>query len=126
MIYLDSSVTLAHLLAEDREPPADLWRRPLVASRLLEYEVWNRINAHGPSDSHGEPARALVHRLVLIEMEPPVLERALQPFPVPVRTLDALHLAWSSCALGQRVELASYDERLLAAARALGIEIAGL
>ena len=29
----------------------------------------------------------------MIEMVGPVLARALQPFPVPVRTLDAIHLA---------------------------------
>ena len=28
----------------------------------------------------------------MIEMVGPVLGRALQPFPVPVRTLDAIHL----------------------------------
>jgi hypothetical protein len=28
----------------------------------------------------------------MIEMVGPVLTRALQPFPVPVRTLDAIHL----------------------------------
>ena len=46
MIYLDSSVALAHLLAEDRFPPDALWEEQLVSSRLLECEVWNRINAH--------------------------------------------------------------------------------
>jgi len=45
MIYLDSSVALAHLLAEDRFPPDELWEEQLVSSRLLEREVWNRINA---------------------------------------------------------------------------------
>ena len=45
MIYLDSSVALAHLLAEDRFPPDELWEEQLVSSRLLECEVWNRINA---------------------------------------------------------------------------------
>jgi hypothetical protein len=45
MIYLDSSVALAHLLAEDRFPPDLLWDQQLVSSRLLECEVWNRINA---------------------------------------------------------------------------------
>jgi hypothetical protein len=42
MIYLDSSVALAHLLAEDRFPPDLLWDQQLVSSRLLECEVWNR------------------------------------------------------------------------------------
>jgi hypothetical protein len=39
MIYLDSSVALAHLLAEDRFPPDEFWDEQLVSSRLLECEV---------------------------------------------------------------------------------------
>jgi hypothetical protein len=52
----------------------------------------------------------------------------LQPFPVPVRTLDCLHLATIEFIRGQGepVDLASYDDRLLAAARALGIALSAL
>jgi len=123
MIYLDSSVALAHLLAEDRYPPNALWRQPLVSSRLLECEVWNRINARRLQNSHGEVARGLINRIAIIEMVPPVLSRALEPFPAPVRTLDAIHLAAINFirAQGASVQLASYDERLLDAARLLGI-----
>jgi predicted nucleic acid-binding protein len=123
MIYLDSSVALAHLLAEDRFPPDTLWDQPLVSSRLLECEVWNRINARRLQDSHGDNARALVNRIAMIEMVPPVLRRALDPFPAPVRTLDAIHLAAIEFirAQGASVQLASYDERMLGAARLLGI-----
>jgi hypothetical protein len=39
MIYVDTSVALAHLLAEDRCPPPGFWSQDLVTSRLLEYEV---------------------------------------------------------------------------------------
>ena len=125
MIYLDSSVALAHLLAEDRSPPDRIWQEPLVASRLLEYELWNRIHARGLGRTHADVARALIGRLAMIEMAPPVLARALEPYPVAVRTLDALHLASVEFLRdrGQAVELASYDERLLAAARALGIPL---
>ena len=124
MIYLDSSVALAHLLAEDRAPPDALWRQSLVSSRLLEYEVWNRIHARRLGDSHGDAVRELIGRLALIELVGPVLARALEPFPIPVRTLDALHLASIQflCAHRQAVELASYDDRLLAAARVLDIK----
>jgi hypothetical protein len=57
-----------------------------------------------------------------------VLERALEPFPMPLRTLDALHLATAEYLQrdGNDVELASYDTRLIAAAKALGIKIADL
>jgi predicted nucleic acid-binding protein len=124
VIYLDTSVALAHLLSEDRRPPDVLWRQPLVASRLLEYELWTRLNARRLGASHGEMARRLVERLAILEMLPSVLARALEPFETPVRTLDALHLASIEFLRerGQSVELASYDDRLTAAARALGIE----
>lgn len=126
MIYLDTSVALAHLLAEDRHPPDAMWDQPLVASRLLEYELWTRVNARDLGRSHGEAVRRLVERLGLVELHPTVLARALEPFPAPVRTLDALHLATLVFLRerGQRVELASYDERLIGAARALEIPIA--
>ena len=52
MIYLDTSVALAHLLAEDRQPPDDLWTEELWSSRLLEYELWNRIHARDLARSH--------------------------------------------------------------------------
>ena len=123
MIYLDCSVALAHLLAEDRYPSSALWDRPIVSSRLLECEVWTRINARGLQKSHGEVVRALIARIALIEMVPPVLSRALEPFPAPVRTLDAIHLAAIEFirAQGTKVQLASYDERLVGVARLLGI-----
>ena len=128
MIYLDTSVALAQLLAEDRSPPAALWRGPLIASRLLEYELWNRIHARGLSRSHGEEARALIGHVALIELAAPVLARALEPFPIPLGTLDALHIASAEFLRerGLMVELASYDERMLAAARALRIPLFAL
>jgi hypothetical protein len=126
VIYLDTSVAIAHLLAEDRRPPDSLWTRPLVASRLVEYELWTRLNARGLPASHGDAARRLLERFAMMELRPDVLVRATEPFPAPVRTLDALHLA-SILFLRERVptiELASYDDRLSVAARALGIRIA--
>ena len=125
MIYLDTSVALAQLLAEDRRPAASLWNETLVASRLMEYEIWNRLHVRNLADSHGDTARGLIGRIAMVELSPPVLARALEAFPVPVRTLDALHI--SSCeylrSQGQSVELASYDSRMTAAAHAMGIPV---
>ncbi len=125
VIYLDSSAVLAQLLAEDRSPPEALARSSLTSSRLLEYEVWNRIHAHGFTDSHRQATETFFRRLPLIDFSPAVLARALRPFPIAVRTLDGLHLATIEFlhASGEEVELASYDRRLVAAARALGIAI---
>lgn len=126
MIYLDTSVILAQLLAEDRQPPSRLWAEPLVSSRLVAYEAWTRLHARGLAATHGEAMRLLLGRIAMLELAPPVLARALEPFPAPVRTLDALHLASLEFirGQGQRVELASYDERMLAAARAMRIPLA--
>ena len=128
MIYLDTSVALAQLLAEDRKPPATLWAGTLVSSRLLEYEVWTRVHARKLAGSHGEAVRALLGRVAFVELDRRVLARALESFPSPVGTLDALHLA-SALFLrehGQQVALASYDAQLVRAARALGLGVFAL
>ena len=121
MIYLDTSVALAQILAEDRVPPERLWHESLISSRLIEYELWTRIHALKLAQSHADEVRALLGRLALVELAPPVLARALEPFPKPVRTLDALHLASMDFLQnhGQSVTLASYDTRLTNCARAL-------
>jgi hypothetical protein len=69
--------------------------------------------------------RTLIGRVALIELAPPVLARALEPFPIAVRTLDALHLSAIEFLRSRRqmVELATYDKKMLAGARALGIPI---
>ena len=128
MIYLDTSEALAHLVAEDRRPPPELWAEELVSSRLLEYELWTRLNAQKLDRSHGDLARLLLSRLAWLELRPAVLERALHPFPVPVRTLDALHLASVSFLRehGKDVTLATYDARMAEAAGAMGIPLQAL
>jgi hypothetical protein len=125
VIYLDSSAVLVQLFAEERSLPESLADRPLGSSRLLEYEIWNRIHARGLTYSHADKANALLARLRFIDLSPAVLRRALDPFPLAVLTLDRLHLATIEFlrARGQDIELASYDRRLVAGARALGIAI---
>ena len=124
LVYLDTSVLLAQLLAEDVEPPAALWEEPLVASRLLEYETWTRLHGRGLAESHGDDARHLLARVATVELAEPLARRAGEPFPRPVRTLDALHLAALEFLRdqGQEVRLATYDRRMGEAAEAMGVE----
>jgi len=126
VIYLDTSVALAELFAEDRRPPAAFWEGALVSSRLLEYEVWTRVHGRRAARSHGEAAREILSRVALVELAPPVLARALEPFPPGVRTLDALHLSTALFLAGrsQEVSLATYDDRLRRAAEAAGVVVA--
>lgn len=125
MIYIDTSVVLAHVLAEDRVPAESIWAETLVSSRLTHYETWLRLHARRPATSHGNAAREALGRLAVVELSPLVLERALEPFPVPVRSLDALHLATLAFLASQRQKprLATYDARMAAAASRLGFDL---
>ncbi len=86
------------------------------------------MHARGLGRSHGDEARALLARVSLIDLAPAVLARALEPFPISVGTLDGLHLATIEFlrASGEDIELASYDQRMNACARAIGIAIYAL
>ena len=116
-------MALAHLLGETRVPPTSLWQESLVSSRLLEYELWTRVNARGLTTTHGDDVRTLLGAVALLELTPLVLARATEPFPVPVRTFAALHLASMIFMRdrGEPITLATYDERLARAAAALGV-----
>ena len=124
-VYLDTSVALAHLLAEGVEAPDALWDESLLSSRLLEYEVWTRLQSRGLGDTHGELARVLLSGVSMLELVQPVVARAAEAFPLPVRTLDAMHLASLLFVIdqGQAIQLASYDARMQAIATALGVHL---
>ena len=104
--------------------PDSFWNERLVSSRLLEYEVWNRIHARGLTRFY-DAVRELLGRIDLIELDSECLGGASEPFPVVVRTLDALHLASIEFLRDRHidVELASFDNRMLLAAQALHIPI---
>ena len=124
MIYVDSSVVLAKLLAEKRTAPDSFWDQSLVSSRLLEYEAWNRINWRRVARALGDQTSILLERIEFIERSV-VLVRAPKPFLIPLRTLDTLHVATIEYLrqIGSDVTLASFDQRMLMSARALQIPI---
>jgi hypothetical protein len=72
-----------------------------------------------------ERAKSLLARVDLFEMTPAALERATKPFSVFLRMLDALHVATLTYvhALNAPVQLASYDKRMVAAAKSLDIPL---
>ena len=124
MIYLDASVALAQLLDEDRHPSDAFWDQQMVSSRLLEYEVWTNVHARDAATVRADRARELLEGMAFVELTPNVLERARTPLPKGIRTLDALHLASADYLrrLHGPLRLASYDKRMLAAAKKLDIE----
>jgi hypothetical protein len=126
VIYLDSSVVLAEVFGEDVHPSDGFWSEgEFVSSRLLQYEVWNRVHGRRAGETHGDDVRTILSGLAFAELSDLVLARAMEPFPVAVRTLDALHLASIEFLRneGQPLSLASYDRRLSHAAEAIGIPL---
>jgi hypothetical protein len=92
---------------------------------VTEYEVWTRVHARRLGPTHGEAVRLLLGRFAWLEMTPTVLARALEAWPIVVRPLDSLHLASIDFlrSRGQQVTLATYDDRMIAAARRLSIPL---
>ena len=57
-----------------------------------------------------------------------MLRRASEPFPTPVGTLDAIHLATAlqvRDSQGLQVVVATHDHQLTRAARAVGLDVLG-
>jgi predicted nucleic acid-binding protein len=134
-VYVDASVVLRVVLGEP-EPLAD-WPaidRPL-SSRLLRVECLRALDRARTLDrlddaTLAERRGALLEILAAIDVVPldeAVFDRAGEPFPTQVRTLDAIHLA---SALGVRDQLdglvfATHDATLALAATAMGFDVRG-
>ncbi len=135
--YLDTSVLLRIVL---REPGAleDLRSYDaLVSSELIAVEsarVIDRLRIQGilTTEEAAERTRAAADWLEAIDLvllRPPVLSRASEPMPVPVGTLDAIHLAtaliWRD-RMGPVPEMATHDAVLGTAARTFGFDVRGV
>jgi len=134
--YLDTSTVLAWLL-EGHEALASLEGSVRVASsRLLRTEVarglyrslqTNRLSASATAAAQHRFAR-LATRIASIRLSESVLRRAEGPYPVVVRTPDALHLAsaeqWLHAELPaadpSRLSIWSLDRRMNECAALLG------
>ena len=132
--YLDSSVLLRHILLGE-EPIRHALEFPrVVSSELLEIEcrrVLHRCRLAGElTDEALTVARERLDEVLagidLLEMSRQIKQRAMDPFPVNVRTLDALHVA-TALMVGEDaggVALFSHDEGMNRCARSLGINAA--
>ena len=134
--FVDSSVLLLIVLAE----PGRLrqWAsitRPL-SSMLVRLECLRTIDRArvrlGLRDREVAHRReAVLDQLAgfdLVPLDPPILERAAEPFPTVLGSLDAIHLATALLARVRAPGLcvATHDEELATAARAVGFRVMGV
>jgi len=135
--YIDTSALLRIVL---REPGAlDVLRTydGLVSNELIAVEsarTIDRLRLQGSLTTEEATVRLRtvtewLEAIDLVLVRPSVLSRASEPMPMPLGTLDALHLAtaliWRD-RVGSLPTMATHDTALGLAARAFGFDVHGI
>ena len=135
--YVDTSALLRIVL---REPGALENLRSydgLVSSELIGIEsarTIDRLRLQGALTMEEAAGRIRavnewLEAIDLVLLRPPVLSRASDPMPMPIGTLDAIHLAtaliWRD-RMGPLPVIATHDTALGVAARAFGFDVRGI
>jgi predicted nucleic acid-binding protein len=125
-LYLDSSAFVKVVVEEAESAPlrgflaANSARR--VSSALLRAEALRAVRHLGPDALSA--AREGLRRVDLIGIDDRILDAAGILEPRVLRTLDAIHVA-TALAVGDDLDaIVTYDERMIAAARLLGLTTA--
>ncbi|MBI4405523.1 MAG: type II toxin-antitoxin system VapC family toxin, partial [Deltaproteobacteria bacterium] len=134
-VYLDSSVLL-RVVFNEPDPIEEFSNiSHAVSSELIRIECLRTTDRlrlkNGLSEDEYVRRVDIVHKFLkhieLVRLSAEILNRASQPFPTALGTLDAIHL--STCLLYKErvseVPLYTHDEGLKKAASALGLEVHG-
>lgn len=133
--YVDSSVLLRVVLAEPAR--LNVWSKITtpVSSELIRLECLRTIDRArvrlGLEDASIARQRGAVLEMIetfnLISIDGAVLDRAAEPFPTLLGSLDAIHLASALLAREEfeGLVLATHDDGLGIAARAMGFDVHG-
>lgn len=135
--YVDASVLLRVALGQPDALPE--WRQidDGVASALVTAECLRTLDRlrHRAKLSDAEVAvrratiLALIASLQLVDIDSTVLDRAAQPMPTELGTLDAIHLATAILFNDQsraKLIMATHDGALALAAQAHGLQVIGV
>jgi predicted nucleic acid-binding protein len=134
--YVDASVILRFVLDDGPNLPGFLELEATFASELTETEslrTLDRLNVMGRIARDEVPElrqhvlRALRH-VEYASVNVSILRRAADPFPVPLGTLDAIHLATAIMLRDYRepdLAFATHDQQLAFAARTMGFHVIG-
>ena len=135
--YIDTSALLRIVLREagalDELRSCD----GLVSSELIVVESMrtiDRLRLQGSLTAEEAASRLRIindwlEAIDLVLIRPPVLSRASEPMPMPLGTLDAMHLAtaliWRD-RVGPLPAIATHDSMLGTAALAFGFDVLGI
>ena len=135
--YLDTSALLRLVLRESGALEEVRSWDGLVSSELLAVEslrTIDRLRLQGDlsveeAASRRETVTQWLEAVDLVLLQRPILARASEPFPTPLGTLDALHLAtalvWRD-RMHQPLVMATHDGDLALAARSFGLDVRGV
>lgn len=135
-VYFDSSVVLRVVLGERGKLKE--WSRTseAVTSEITRVEclrALDRLRLEGGMvdrelSRRRATALSVLSGFELVRLNRAVLERAAEPFPMRIRTLDALHIASALLVRGRfpAVRFATHDVDLGAAAEAEGLPVLGV
>jgi predicted nucleic acid-binding protein len=122
--YLDSSALVKLAVREPETAALRRYlrrRRPLITSALARTEVTRALLPLGPEAvRRGHDVLARVDQVRLNDR---VLDAAGAILPVELRSLDAIHLATAQQLGADLARVVTYDERMTAAARQLGVTV---
>jgi predicted nucleic acid-binding protein len=133
--YVDSSVVLRYLLGFDGELERTSGFDEVASSELLLIEcsrVLDRYRLERLLDDDAlahllAALRAVTDGIHIIELSDAVKERAAEPFPTAIGTLDAIHLSsaalWAERAGRRSLAVLTADRRMERCARAMGFAV---
>lgn len=134
--YVDSSVLLRAVLGQRSALSGSVEAGKSITSALTRVECLRTLDRlrleEDLSDDETVRRREAVFRVlasfVIVDLTPPILERAAQPLPTVLGTLDAIHLTtallWREVE-AEPVSFVTHDLALARAARACGLAVIG-
>jgi predicted nucleic acid-binding protein len=135
--YVDASVLLRVVLRQSNALPEWTQISRGVSSALIATESLRTLDRFRLRAQLSDPEvakrrqaiLAIIASLELIEIDAAVLERAAQPMPTELGTLDAIHLSsallWQEVT-GEQLMMATHDRALALGAQAHGMGILGM
>jgi predicted nucleic acid-binding protein len=135
--YIDTSALLRIVLREAGALDELRSYDGLVSSELIVVESMrtiDRLRLQGSLSAEEATGRVRIvndwlEAIDLVLIRPPVLSRASEPLPMPLGTLDAMHLAtaliWRD-RVGPLPAIATHDSMLGTAALAFGFDVLGI